>query len=685
MISPILRAGFGAAFAWATADVSAEQIFTGQSPGGAFYTIQAPDEWQPADGLVIYNHGFDIDQVQPDPDLGVLADFVLDQGFAIAASSYQLNGWALFRTLQDNRELYQQVVAELGEPEKVIVFGGSLGGLVTMQAVEQGGLGNVVGAYPVCAPLYGSEVWRQAVDLRLVYDAVCEGISGGRLPGGTSGLPFSLDPDEYDGILGNLTAAAVGAAVARCTGLELPEVLRTSGQERRMSEILDATGMSEDFLGINLAYATFVLSDLTYDEQKLNQRIPIGNLGVDYGDEEINADIARVEANPFDALFFKKSYTPTGDIGNTKVLATATDKDGLVVVEHLHAYAEHAPQAQLSTAVVVEDEASHCGYSEAEVVAGWQSLLHWIDTDEQPDATSVQADCNSIVSTGMYPGPCRYDPTYEVRPISTRILPRPDEAPDISPRLTGSFFIPGKGGQGWFIELLSTYDAVMYWFTFDADGQPIWIGGTGKVIDDSLVFEDTFITTGARFGPAFDPDDVQLDTWGTVEFVFTGDDSGLVQYTGPESFGTGTAEVAQLTKVGSPLCSAQGVNPGFSGLWYPEDGNGQGLVLEITEGGRVFAAWFTYDTEGRQTWFYGEGTIDGNTVSASLGSFFGPRFGDAYDASDLVSADWGRIEMRFTDDDAADFSFSSSAPRYPQSGAGRWIRLTQPLTQCGTD
>ena len=107
MISPLLRAGFCAAFAWATADVSAEQIFTGQSPGGAFYTIQAPDEWQPADGLVIYNHGFDIDQVQPDPDLGVLADFVLDQGFAIAASSYQLNGWALFRTLQDNRELYQ--------------------------------------------------------------------------------------------------------------------------------------------------------------------------------------------------------------------------------------------------------------------------------------------------------------------------------------------------------------------------------------------------------------------------------------------------------------------------------------------------------------------------------------------------------------------------------------------------
>ena len=664
--------------------VSAEQVFTGQSPGGAFYTIQAPDDWQPADGLVIYNHGFDIDQVQPDPDLGVLADFVLEQGFAIGASSYRLNGWALFKTLEDNRELYQQVIADLGEPEKVIVFGGSLGGLVTMQAVEQGGVGNVVGAYPVCAPLHGSEVWRQAIDLRLVYDAVCDEVSGGALPGGTSGLPFSLDPDEYDGILGNLTAAAVGAAVVRCTGLELPDILRTSGQERRMGEILDATGMTEDFLGINLAYATFVLSDLTYSEDKLNQRIPIGNIGVDYGNPDINDTITRVDPFPLDALFFKKAYTPTGDIGAAKVLATSTDGDGLVVVEHLHAYAELAPADQLTTAVVVEEEASHCGYTEAEVVAGWQSLLEWIDTDVQPTASDIQDECNRLVDLDEYPGPCRYAPDYEVQPISSRIHTRPNEAPDISPRLTGSFIIPDEGGQGWFIQLLSPYDAVVYWFTYDNEGLPVWIGGTGKVIDDSLVFDQTFITNGARFDD-FDPDDVNLQPWGTIEFVFTGSASGRVQYSGPEAFGSGTADVAQLTKVGDPLCSAQGVNPEYSGLWYPQGGNGQGLVLEITEGGRVFVAWFTYDPDGNQTWFYGEGTISGNTVAATLASFVGPRFGSEYNASDLVSAPWGSIELAFTDIDAAEFSFTSSAPGYPASGASRWVRLTQPLTQCGTE
>ena len=43
------------------------QEFNGQGEGGAFYSIEAPDDWSPADGLVIYNHGFDIGPVDPDP------------------------------------------------------------------------------------------------------------------------------------------------------------------------------------------------------------------------------------------------------------------------------------------------------------------------------------------------------------------------------------------------------------------------------------------------------------------------------------------------------------------------------------------------------------------------------------------------------------------------------------------
>ncbi|MEO1087649.1 MAG: hypothetical protein AAFY88_25725, partial [Acidobacteriota bacterium] len=77
----------------------AQTTVNGQTETGAFYTFIVPDGWQPANGLVIWNHGFDLNPVSANPDLGPLRDLHLSQGYAVAASSYSQIGWALFQTI----------------------------------------------------------------------------------------------------------------------------------------------------------------------------------------------------------------------------------------------------------------------------------------------------------------------------------------------------------------------------------------------------------------------------------------------------------------------------------------------------------------------------------------------------------------------------------------------------------
>ena len=158
----LLGAGAGTA--------GAQTVITDRTEDGAFFTIVMPDAWN--GGLVLWNHGFDLDMPAPMPDLGPLAPVQLAQGYAVAASSYRQAGWAVFKTKNDLQNLLDLFEANFGAPAQVYVTGGSLGGIVTAAAIEKAHLGNVVGALSICGAVGGSRNWDGALDLRLTYDAV---------------------------------------------------------------------------------------------------------------------------------------------------------------------------------------------------------------------------------------------------------------------------------------------------------------------------------------------------------------------------------------------------------------------------------------------------------------------------------------------------------------------------------
>ena len=399
------------------ASAGAQVERTGQTAGGAYYRIVVPEGWTPADGLVIYNHGFDLDPPGPRPELGPLVDVQLAEGYAVAASSYSLNGWALFRTRIDNRELVDVFTSMFGTPDEVFVTGASLGGIVTVQAIESGEMGNVVGGLSLCGAVAGSRLWDGALDLRLLYDAVCGEVPGAAIPGGAGGLPYPPDP--------SLTEVTLLARVVACTGALLPDALRSSDQIERRERLLELTRLpNEEFLLVDLGYATFGLSDLINDPRKLGGASPFTNALVEYGDPEIDASIERVSADPEARRFFLENYTPTGEVGDAKVVALQTDKDGLVPVENTSEYAAVMPAGRLTVGIVVEEEPSHCGFADTEVLAAWESLREWVEGAPQPSASDLQATCESLAKDGAASGPCRIDPGFVVPDFDDRIRPR---------------------------------------------------------------------------------------------------------------------------------------------------------------------------------------------------------------------------------------------------------------------
>jgi hypothetical protein len=338
---------------------------------------------------------------------------MVSQGYAVAASSYQQIGWALYKTKNDLQNMVNVFTANFGTPAQVFVHGFSLGGIVTAQAVEKANLGNVVGAYPACGALAGSRSWDAAIDLRLLYDVICGDVPGAAIPGGPTGLPARFTEYPFSDL--NF-ALALNACFGGLFGPPSPEQLA------RLRAFLDETDLPVNFVTTDMGFAVFALSDLIFDPTKLDGKQGVGNVGVTYDDPAIDAAIQRVAAQPGGANRHRKNYTPSGNVGDVKIVSIHTDGDGLVIVEQEQPYRDAVPAANLTIGIVDEVGNTHCGFTGAELTAGWESLRAWVAGAPQPSPADLQATCNDLAPS--FGGPCRIDPDYVIPNMDGRSPPR---------------------------------------------------------------------------------------------------------------------------------------------------------------------------------------------------------------------------------------------------------------------
>src|SRR5579884_2673089 len=141
--------------------------------GGANYTIQVPSNWNGT--LVLYSHGYVFATqplLNPAPDVGdsQTGAFLLQQGYALAGSSYSQNGWALQQAFHDQIALLNFFDATCGQPTRTIPWGDSLGGIITAGLVQLFPQ-RFAGAMPLCGVLAGGVgTWNQALDAAFAFN-----------------------------------------------------------------------------------------------------------------------------------------------------------------------------------------------------------------------------------------------------------------------------------------------------------------------------------------------------------------------------------------------------------------------------------------------------------------------------------------------------------------------------------
>ena len=125
----------------------------------------------------------------------------------------------------------------------------------------------------------------------------------------------------------------------------------------------------------------------------------------------------------------------------------------------------------------------------------------------------------------------------------------------IGPSMSASFYNPDESGHGIMIHLIDEELAWMCWFAFDLDGNPAWICALGTIVDDTIFFEDAFTIDGGNFPPLFDAEQIVQVPWGSITVVFTGCDSGSMEWTtNAEGFQSGSMPLIRLTPLWGNEC-----------------------------------------------------------------------------------------------------------------------------------
>jgi pimeloyl-ACP methyl ester carboxylesterase len=133
-------------FATTTFAQNVAKIDTG-AINGANYRILFPENWKGK--LVMYAHGYEFmgsPRQSKNPDFIKRMSTFLERGFAVAASDYQFQGFALPQGVDDTEALRQYFIGKYGKPDSTFMVGHSMGGGISLATIENFG-DNYIGAF----------------------------------------------------------------------------------------------------------------------------------------------------------------------------------------------------------------------------------------------------------------------------------------------------------------------------------------------------------------------------------------------------------------------------------------------------------------------------------------------------------------------------------------------------------
>lgn len=120
--------------------------------------------------------------------------------------------------------------------------------------------------------------------------------------------------------------------------------------------------------------------------------------------------------------------------------------------------------------------------------------------------------------------------------------------------ISGAWYEPATNGQGWFVEIISPSQALVYWFTYDAAGRQAWNLGVGDIVGTSIIVRDSVKGVGTRFGESFDKDDVIRSSFAAVVLEFKNCGVGEASFLTADGTVSGWHQLSRLTSLQGKSC-----------------------------------------------------------------------------------------------------------------------------------
>jgi len=117
--------------------------------------------------------------------------------------------------------------------------------------------------------------------------------------------------------------------------------------------------------------------------------------------------------------------------------------------------------------------------------------------------------------------------------------------------ISGAWYDPDRDGEGFIVEAVGADRAIVYWFTYAAEGAPrqAWMTGDGRFVDNTIHIDALYRPIGAAFGEDFDPADVDLNHWGSLIIEFDDDLSGTVAFSSIDpNYASGSFPISRLAR-----------------------------------------------------------------------------------------------------------------------------------------
>ena len=355
---------------------------------GAGYRIEVPANWN--GDLVLYAHGFRGTGLELTVSNPRIRQWLVDHGYAWAATSYSKNGYDVRQGVKDTHALGERFNGVVGRPLRTYITGHSMGGHITGVAIEQ--YPNAyVGAMPMCGVMGDNELFDYFLDFNLVAQA---------LAGVPAQFPF---PADYQ------TAVVPGVKAA------------LSGPGPGYPLSLNAQGMALAGVLQNISGGPrpgFDISFMSWGNFLFTVGVTGGDIGVAPGNVQDNRDtVYQIDSDPalspeeiaLNAAVLRVAQDPQGRHPNglaniptisgrlsIPVMSLHTIGDLFVPFSMEQLYARRVASAGASDLLVsrVYRDHNHCGFAVQEEEAAFASLVNWVTAGVKPAGDDVLTPSN---------------------------------------------------------------------------------------------------------------------------------------------------------------------------------------------------------------------------------------------------------------------------------------------------